>query len=159
MKLTVLTSLVTTLVSATTTSSAFRRSRCLGCRSFGRSIALGRSSRSLVDNLHRWLGFLVGVFIVIVSCGQFSSAACSVRGLESSYREARKGSRKREVSPWIQSNQLKVQQHLRVISRRPGEVCAMVWGWYLPSTQQPTYFDAPPKKALAIERTIRRVCC
>ena len=42
-------------------------SSSLGSRSLSTSIALGSSCRSLVNDLYRWLGFLVRVFIVVVA--------------------------------------------------------------------------------------------
>jgi hypothetical protein len=51
----------------TTTTSAFRSYRRFGRRCLASSIPLCCSCWSLVDNLDRWLGLLVGVFIVIIA--------------------------------------------------------------------------------------------
>jgi hypothetical protein len=51
----------------TTTTSALRSYRCLGSWCLTSSIPLSGSCGSLVDDLGRWLGFLVGVFIVIIA--------------------------------------------------------------------------------------------
>ena len=62
----VLTSFVAIEVS-TTTTAAFRSYRCLRSRGLASGIPLGCPGRSLVDDLGGWLGFLVGVFIVIIA--------------------------------------------------------------------------------------------
>jgi len=62
----VLTSLVAVEVS-TTTTAAFRSYRCLRSRGLASGVPLGCSGGSLIDDLGGWLGFLVGVFIVIIA--------------------------------------------------------------------------------------------
>lgn len=89
------------LESSTASTSAIGSYRGLGRRRLTTSIALGRPGGSLVDDLHRWLGFLVGVLIVIIAyLTSFSSVACSLGrlGMTSSYREARTGSARGKVS-------------------------------------------------------------
>jgi len=61
---------LTSFVAVETTSSttsALRSYRSLGSRCLASCIALGVSCWSLVNDLDRWLGFLVGVFIVIIA--------------------------------------------------------------------------------------------
>jgi len=53
--------------STTTTSSACRCCGSLRSRSVSGSIALDCPGGSLINDLHRWLGLLVRVFIVIIA--------------------------------------------------------------------------------------------
>lgn len=91
--------LLTSFVSTESTSASTRSGGNFRSWSLSGSITLDCTGRSPVDDLHRWLGFLVRVFIVIIA--YVPIAVSRVVKLSylieqvSSYREARKGSKLR----------------------------------------------------------------
>ena len=65
----------------TASTSAFRSYGRLSSRSLAGGIPFGCSCGSLVDDFGRWLGFLVGVFIVIIAYLSPSSVAWSLKSV------------------------------------------------------------------------------